>query len=88
MAIRPTRTDSRNRRNSGVVTRSGAAYRTLSLPASAARCTRPIPSKSIVLLMKAAGTPLPRSASTWSFISAMSGDTTSVSPSIAIAGSW
>ena len=41
-----------------------------------------------VLLMATARTPFATSASTWSFISASSGDTTSVVPPIASAGSW
>ncbi|HWV99108.1 MAG TPA: hypothetical protein VNZ64_05380 [Candidatus Acidoferrum sp.] len=39
-------------------------------------------------MRKVAGTPLACSASTWSFIRAMSGETTTVSPGRAIAGSW
>jgi hypothetical protein len=35
-----------------------------------------------------AGTPAASSASTWSFISAMSGDTTTDSPGRTTAGSW
>jgi hypothetical protein len=41
-----------------------------------------------VLLTVAAGTPQARRASTWSFISEMSGDTTRVSPGRHIAGTW
>jgi hypothetical protein len=38
-------------------------------------------------LSAVAGTPVVSSASTWSFISAMSGETTTVSPSVSTAGS-
>ena len=38
--------------------------------------------------MRAAGTPSARSASIWSFISAISGETTTVTPSSMRAGSW
>ncbi len=38
--------------------------------------------------MRAAGTPIASSASIWSFMSAISGDTTTVTPSSSSAGSW
>jgi hypothetical protein len=41
-----------------------------------------------VELRNVAGIPASVSASTWSFISAISGDTTSVSPGCSSAGSW
>ena len=39
-------------------------------------------------LMKVAGMPRAVSCSTWSFISAMRGETTSVTPGSSTAGSW
>ena len=47
-----------------------------------------LPPASSVLLRNKAGTPAARSCSTWSFIKAISGETTTVRPSNRSAGIW
>ena len=88
MAIRLTDTESRNDTNPGTVRRSGATYRILIRPMSAAVWILPISDDGRLLFTNAAGMPFARRASTWSFMSAMSGETTSVSPSRHRAGNW
>ena len=78
----------RNLRNSGRARRSGAAYRSLRPPDLACSCTLAISAEDRVLLMKEASIPLALRESTWSFISAMSGETTRVRPLKHRAGSW
>ena len=88
MAIRLTRSPLRNRRNPSTASRSGAMYRILTSPWRTSPCTPSTSRTGSVLLMNRAAMPLAFSPSTWSFISAMSGEITSVTPSIASAGSW
>jgi hypothetical protein len=68
--------------------RSGATYSIFSSP-RAARWKRSAACALLrVLLTNAAGRPRAVSASTWSFMSEMSGDTTIVSPGSSSAGTW
>ena len=67
--------------------RSGATYSAFNSPVLNLACTLDLSADVKVLLTKPAGTPVASRASTWSFISAMSGETTSVSPSKQSAGS-
>ena len=59
----------------------------MSMPASRPARRRAASSGAIEELRKVAGTPAATSASTWSFMSAMSGETTSVRPERMSAGS-
>jgi hypothetical protein len=68
--------------------RSGATYRSFTAPRSAAISLVDCSSGESDELMKVAGTPAAASASTWSFISEISGLTTRVSPGRSIAGTW
>ena len=68
--------------------RSGVTYKRSSLPATAASSARLRVAAGIEEFTAAARMPLAFSASTWSFIRAISGLTTSTSPSSATAGSW
>ena len=68
--------------------RSGATYNRRSSPRTAARSRSARSSGPIELLMYAAATPRAVSASTWSFMSEMSGETTTTSFCSATAGSW
>ena len=75
-------------RNDGDLNRSGATYTSRYSPRRSAAC-RSCRSPSLnELLTKVAAMPRARSASTWSFISARSGETTMVVPSRSRAGSW
>jgi hypothetical protein len=67
-------------RKRGVVSRSGAAYSSVMSPRSRRFSTALASSKLRVELRKAASTPASCSAPTWSCISAISGDTTTVTP--------
>ena len=79
-------------RKRGVRMRSGAAYSSVSRPASSDCSMRRASSPSSVEFRKAAATPSSSSAPTWSCISAISGLTTSVTPCPArwrtMAGTW
>ena len=88
MAIRLTVSPLRKRRNPSTANRSGAMYRIFTSPRRTSACTRSTSRTGSVLLMNRAATPFAFSPSTWSFISAISGEITSVTPSIASAGSW
>ena len=68
--------------------RSGATYSSFRSPRTARAIRSEICADDSVLLTKAAVMPRATSASTWSFISEMSGDTTTVSPGSSSAGTW
>ena len=60
-------------------------------PRLARRCAAPggdIPVAVVGGVMQSAATPASRSAATWSCIKAISGETTTVSPSLTSAGTW
>ena len=79
-------------RKRGVVTRSGAAYSSVMSPRIRRRSTSPASSNDRVEFRNAALTPASCSAPTWSCISAISGEMTSVMPCPAcwraMAGIW
>ena len=77
-----------SRVKSAVSRRSGATYSILYSPMPARWKVFSYSSGDSIELMHAAGMPMAVSAVTWSFISEMSGDTTSVSPFSISAGSW
>jgi hypothetical protein len=79
---------SSNARNRSVRRRSGATYSRSSFPAAAERSTASASRGARELLRNAALTPRILNASTWSSISAMSGDTTTAVPGLRIAGTW
>jgi hypothetical protein len=68
--------------------RSGATYSSLRRPSRASRKTWRWTSAASALVMAPAGMPRAVSAPTWSCISAISGETTTVRPSNKSAGSW
>ena len=75
-------------RNVWLFSRSGETYSSLVLPYMQLFSTPSTSCRVMPDMMQAAAMCRPRSWLTWSFISAISGETTSVSPSIASAGSW
>ena len=79
-------------RKRGVRMRSGAAYSSTSRPERSSRSMAEASWLSSVLFRKLACTPSSSSALTWSCISAISGDTTTVTPRPArwraMAGTW
>ena len=76
------------RRNPSASKRSGATYSSLISPRSAASSRAVISPEGRVELMNVAGTPAASSASTWSFMSEMRGDTTRVTPGSSVPGTW
>ena len=87
-ANRPIFTLPNARENDCALNLSGATYASFSSPRSRAASTSHCCSQVCELFIIAAGMLRAASASTWSFISAISGETTSVMPSSSIAGSW
>ena len=85
-ATSETRAARRNSSVPSVSSRSGAKYNSRKRPlrTSAVTCRRW--AADSVLLANAAGTPQFRNASTWSFISEISGETTTANPGKHIAG--
>ena len=75
-------------RKPGLASRSGAMYSSLYAPPRAFAMTSAISAVSSELFRQAAGTPACSSAATWSFISEISGEMTSVTPGRSSAGSW
>ena len=75
-------------RKSGSTRRSGATNRSRVRPFSRSASRRLASASSSDELSAVAATPAACSWSTWSFISAMSGETTTVRPSRTSAGSW
>ncbi len=76
---------SRNRR---LLKRSGAIYTRRNAPRAICSMRASISPWLIEELMNVAGIPLLTRPSTWSFISAISGEITTVIPSRIIAGNW
>ena len=74
--------------NDLALNRSGAMYASFSLPAARASNASDCLAQDCELFIMSAGIPRALRASTWSFISAMSGDITMVTPSSSMAGSW
>ena len=72
--------------NRSCTSRSGAQYKSLSRPSRTSSAITRFSEGVNVELMQAAGMPFCDNASTWSFISEMSGDTTTAIPSRAMAG--
>ena len=68
--------------------RSGETYSIFSIPFPSIVATSFSSVLLRLLFRKAAGMPFARNASTWSFMSAMRGETTIVSPSSISAGTW
>ena len=75
-------------RNEGSSSRSGATYSRSSSPALQRARMAAVSSADDVEFQYAARTPSSRNASTWSCMSAMSGDTTMPTPGRSSAGSW
>jgi hypothetical protein len=78
----------RSARNRSFVKRSGATYSSRSSPDAIRAPTAVASSRARLESSRADGIPRAASASIWSFISAIRGDTTTVSPSSRSAGSW
>ncbi len=74
------------RRNDGSANRSGEQYKSRKRPATSSCSISLASSGDSELFRAAAAMPLARSASTWSFISEMSGETTTVTASLTTAG--
>ncbi len=83
-----TWSSARRRWNPSASKRSGATYRRRTSPRPAASSRAAISAEPSVEFTKVAGTPAASSASTWSFISEMSGETTRVTPGRSMAGTW
>jgi len=76
------------RPNAADPNRSGATYSSRRAPARAASSASRASSSDRPECSAAAGIPARRSPASWSVISAMSGDTTTVSPRRTAAGAW
>jgi len=87
-AISPMRIDSRLWMKPGRIIRSGATYSRSSSPPCRRSSTHLASPASRLELYIAAFTPLACSASTWSFISEISGEITMANPSVCKAGNW
>jgi len=74
--------------NRSVSSRSGATYSSLMSPCAACASTMACSSPPWVVLTYAAGMPASLSASTWSRIREISGETTMVTPGSNVAGIW
>ena len=81
----PPSSDANRSKNPSLTTRSGDTYSRRNSPAWNSASTRRASAGSSEELYAAAATPLARSASTWSFINEMSGDTTMPVPGRSIA---
>jgi hypothetical protein len=68
--------------------RSGATYSSFTSPRATAACRRRLSAGSSEEFTNVAATPSASSRSTWSFMSAISGETTTAMPSVSRAGSW
>ena len=75
-------------KNEGPSTVSGETYSSFRLPSASCRFTARSSSGERLLFRYAAAMPLACNACTWSFISAIRGEITSVRPSSANAGTW
>ena len=75
-------------RKRSLLKRSGATYSIRSCPSRKARITSALSCASSVESIRAAAMPNFWSRSSWSFIRAINGDTTTVNPGSNRAGSW
>jgi hypothetical protein len=78
----------RRSKKPSIIKRSGATKRSFVAPRSSDSCTARRSPTLCALVSIAAGTPFWSRPSTWSFISEISGLTTTVSPSRTSAGAW
>ena len=85
---RATLAAERRSRNAGSASRSGVVKTIFASPAAIACSAASTSAAGKALLSCQAATPSPRSLSHWSFISAISGETTTVVPGSSRAGSW